>query len=103
MSDLLLPTDPPDGVRGGILLPETSYEKLMAVSIDADPGFTRITIDQWEPLIQQGYNCSFWIHTVLSQASVGSCASESKDGGIMAVREKQGLPRIVLNPYGTYG
>jgi len=43
------------------------------------------------------------VWTVLSQASVGSCASESKDGGCMLVRALSGRHPILFNPYGTYG
>ena len=100
---VLLPTEPPDDTPGGILLPETSYEQLMAVSIEADPGFRRIPQDQWPDLIAQKYNTSYWVTTILSQGSVGSCASEAKDGGVMVIREKHGQHQVEFNAYGTYG
>lgn len=102
MSDTVFP-DIPDWVCPNGLLPETPHERLMSVSLDADPGFRRIPIDQWEEKIQQKYNTSYWVWSVFNQGQVGSCASESADGGVKLIRRKHGLPDIEFNPYGTYG
>ena len=43
------------------------------------------------------------VWTVLNQGSVGSCASEAKDGGMMLIRAGAGREQVLFNPYATYG
>ena len=96
--------DPPPGILPGLLVEPVGVRNAVA-SIDQAPGFVRIPIAQWPALIAAKHNTSWWAHTglPLNQGQVGSCASESKDGGIMLSRERAGLPRVVMNPYATYG
>lgn len=94
--------EPPEGMRPGLLV-EPEMAARAVTSIEQAPGWRRIPISQWAGLIAAKHNTSWWTWHVLNQGSVGSCASESKDGGIMMVRERMGLPRVVFNPYGTYG
>jgi hypothetical protein len=42
------------------------------------------------------------VREVLNQKSVGSCASESKDGAAAIGMASAGLPHVTFNPYGTY-
>jgi hypothetical protein len=43
-----------------------------------------------------------FVREVLHQKSVGSCASESKDGALAIGMAWAGLPHVTFNPYGTY-
>lgn len=67
------------------------------------PGFNVIPRADWKRLVKAELNNSELVYHTMNQGSVGSCASESKDQAVMLVREMMGLPRVVFNPYGTYG
>jgi hypothetical protein len=43
------------------------------------------------------------VWSVFDQGSVGSCASESKDGAVKIVRAGEGREPVEFNPYATYG
>lgn len=56
---------------------------------------------EWDALSQE-ISLEPKVREVLNQKSVGSCASESKDGAEAIGLAVAGVPHVSFNPYGTY-
>lgn len=98
---------PPPGMGRGLVEHSQSgrdHTAMLTLPSLADV-FRTIPETQWEDKIAEkdATRLRPFVHTVLSQGGVGSCASEAKDGTIMICREIAGRKRVIMNPYFTYG
>ena len=95
----------------GLKLPDRPDDlRIRPFSKQRDPqrgGFNLIPTNKWDALINHPDkpNMRKFVPKghILSQGSVGSCASESKDGLTMATRVRLGQTPVKMNAYGTYG
>jgi hypothetical protein len=90
----------PPGVKPGCLPRVTEFGKCQGIPPLRD-AVTIIPESDWGDLIGQ-VSVKPLVRTVLDQDGVGSCATESTTGGVMACRAYHGLEHVLLNPWSIY-